>query len=103
MIENDVMNVSGHPSRITVNVSGERYETFESTLQRFPKTLLANEEKRKRYFCTQRNEYFFNRNRNCFAYILFSCIDASRRAAFALLGIVCAFGVGTEQVRERRP
>lgn len=57
--------------RITINISGSRYETFESTLHRFPTTLLGNPEKRKLFFCSRNNEYFFDRHRACFGAILY--------------------------------
>ncbi|XP_001640623.3 potassium voltage-gated channel subfamily A member 1 [Nematostella vectensis] len=58
-------------SRVKINVSGMMYETFESTLARFPHTLLGCPVKRGKYFDSKRDEYFFNRNRNAFDAILF--------------------------------
>ena len=57
--------------RITINVSGLRFETQAKTLQQFPNTLLGNPEKRLRYFDPLRNEYFFDRNRPSFDAILY--------------------------------
>ncbi len=57
--------------RITINVSGLRFETQAKTLQQFPDTLLGNPEKRLRYFDPLRNEYFFDRNRPSFDAILY--------------------------------
>ena len=57
--------------RITINVSGLRFETFESTLARYPDTLLGCPTRREQYFDPQRREYFFNRNRKAFDAILF--------------------------------
>ena len=37
--------------RITINVSGEVFETYTETLKIFPTTLLASEERRAKYFC----------------------------------------------------
>ena len=52
--------------RIVVNVSGLKFETQLKTLSKYPDTLLGNPMKRMRYFDPLRNEYFFDRNRNCF-------------------------------------
>lgn len=58
-------------SRITLNISGEIFETRETTLGRFPRTLLGNPEKRKEFWSVEANQLFFNRNRNAFEAILF--------------------------------
>lgn len=57
--------------RVKINVSGQIFETFESTLARFPETLLGCPEKRIKYYDEYNREYFFNRNRNAFDAILF--------------------------------
>jgi len=57
--------------RVTINVSGEMFETHERTLQRFPETLLGDECKRHKYFCLKSNQYFFNRSRQSFDAILY--------------------------------
>ncbi|XP_020913945.1 potassium voltage-gated channel subfamily A member 1-like [Exaiptasia diaphana] len=57
--------------RVVINVSGERYETLESTLSRYPETLLGCPSKRSAYFDHRHHEYFFNRNRHAFDAILF--------------------------------
>lgn len=57
--------------RIVINVSGERYETLEETLARYPDTLLGSPNKRLQYFDPRYEEYFFNRNRQAFDAILF--------------------------------
>jgi hypothetical protein len=41
---------------------------MESTLRRFPNSLLGNPNKRKRYWNTKTNEYFFDRHRPRFVY-----------------------------------
>ena len=56
--------------KIVINVSGMRYETFESTLARFPETVLGSEERRKAFYDPVDREYFFDRNRICFESIL---------------------------------
>lgn len=58
-------------TRVKINISGKIYETLYSTLARFPDTLLGNPSKRSKYFDQERQEYFFNRNRNAFDAILF--------------------------------
>ncbi|ESO02180.1 hypothetical protein HELRODRAFT_130121, partial [Helobdella robusta] len=57
--------------RVIINVSGLRFETHLSTLERFPKTLLGDEKKRKKYFDALNDEYFFDRNRPSFNAILY--------------------------------
>ena len=57
--------------RVIINVSGLRFETFESTLARYPDTLLGCPTRREQYFDRQRREYFFDRNRKAFDAILF--------------------------------
>lgn len=57
--------------RVKINVSGMLYETLESTLARFPNTLLGSMQKRMQYFDTNKKEYFFDRNRVAFDAILY--------------------------------
>lgn len=57
--------------RITINVSGLRFETLQSTLDRFPSTLLGNRLRRDRHYDRLHDEYFFDRNRHCFDAILY--------------------------------
>uniref|UniRef100_UPI00358F9214 potassium voltage-gated channel subfamily A member 7-like n=1 Tax=Myxine glutinosa TaxID=7769 RepID=UPI00358F9214 len=57
--------------RVTINVSGLRFETQRRTLTRFPDTLLGDASRLQLYFDAQRNEYFFDRNRPCFDSILY--------------------------------
>lgn len=57
--------------RVTINVSGSIFETYESTLNRFPGTLLGNKEKRKNCYCPFTKQYFINQNRACFEAILY--------------------------------
>lgn len=56
---------------IVINIGGKKYETYESTLNQFPNTLLGNPEKRKKYFDEKNNEYFFDRHRSSFTAILY--------------------------------
>ena len=56
--------------RLVINICGARYEVLESTIQRYPNTLLADREKRLEYWDEERDEYFFDRNRLCFESVL---------------------------------
>jgi hypothetical protein len=58
-------------SVITINVSGNRFQTYLSTLELYPDTLLGNEDKRKQYWNSNTEEYFFDRHRGCFESILY--------------------------------
>ena len=57
--------------RIVLNVSGEIFETFEKTLNRFPETLLGGLDKRRPYYSCATKQHYFNRSRQCFGAILF--------------------------------
>lgn len=65
----DVLRVNNE--RIVLNISGLRFETLWSTLQRFPNTLLGNPIKLNKHYDVLRNEYFFDRNRPSFDAILY--------------------------------
>jgi hypothetical protein len=47
-----------------------QYQTMDSTLRRFPSSILGNPNKRKRYWNSKTNEYFFDRHRLSFEAIL---------------------------------
>ncbi|XP_032235888.2 shaker-related potassium channel tsha2 isoform X2 [Nematostella vectensis] len=57
--------------RVTLNVSGFRYQTYVETLDKFPTTLLGDPAKRREYFDPDLNEYFFDRNKQVFEIILY--------------------------------
>ena len=57
--------------RVVLNIAGVIFETFDTTLTRFPNTLLGDAEKRSRFYCCYSGEYYFNRNRGCFDWILY--------------------------------
>ena len=57
-------------TKITINVSGEKYQTYAETLERFPESLLGDPARRKQYFEEDDNEYFFDRDRHAFAAII---------------------------------
>ncbi|XP_057317686.1 potassium voltage-gated channel subfamily A member 1-like isoform X2 [Hydractinia symbiolongicarpus] len=56
---------------VSINVCGMVYETLQSTLQKFPNTLLGDEKRREKHFVNSRNMYFFDRNRQSFEAILY--------------------------------
>ncbi|CAB3411389.1 unnamed protein product [Caenorhabditis bovis] len=50
-------------SIVTINVAGMRFQTFESTLARYPNSLLGDPTKRRHFYIPETNEYFFDRHR----------------------------------------
>ncbi|XP_066930903.1 potassium voltage-gated channel subfamily A member 1-like [Clytia hemisphaerica] len=62
---------STNDERIIVNVSGSIFETWRSTLDRFPETLLGNKHYCNRYYSIKSKEYFFDRNQKAFEAILY--------------------------------
>ena len=65
--EDDVVDPS---DVITINVSGLRFQTRKSTLNRFPSTLLGSSD-REKYYNRETKEYFFDRHRESFETILY--------------------------------
>jgi len=57
-------------SRIKFNVSGTHYETYKTTLLRYPNTLLGNPVKLAQFYDESTDEYFFDRDADCFKCIL---------------------------------
>ncbi|XP_027046312.1 potassium voltage-gated channel subfamily A member 2-like isoform X2 [Pocillopora verrucosa] len=57
--------------RVKINVSGMIFETLESTLSRFPDSLLGSPMKREKYYDSKKREFFFDRNRVAFDAILY--------------------------------
>lgn len=57
--------------RVTINVSGLRFETQLRTLDRLPHTLLGNPKRRQMYWDAFRQEYFFDRHRPTFQAVLY--------------------------------
>lgn len=55
--------------RVTINVSGRRFCTWDSTLKKYPDTLLGSEAI-KLYFDNDKKEYFLDRDPHMFRYIL---------------------------------
>lgn len=58
-------------TRIRINVRGKKYETFKSTLDRYPDTLLGSDGGRDRFYDDINKELCFNRDPNSFDAILF--------------------------------
>ena len=56
---------------ITINISGGKYETLRTTLQRFPNTLLGSEKKRAEYYIPSKKVYYFDRCRTSFEAVLY--------------------------------
>ncbi|CAG8504856.1 22815_t:CDS:2 [Cetraspora pellucida] len=59
--------------KIILNVGGVKYETYRSTLTKYPETLLGvmfSSRNEELLHPTNENEYFFDRNGNAFRYIM---------------------------------
>jgi hypothetical protein len=69
-IHDNPQGVTNH-KRVRLNVSGLIFETFESTFDRFPETLLGSHEKRTKYYDPIRDEYYLARDKHTFNAILF--------------------------------
>ena len=57
-------------AKIVINVSGLRFQTYISTLEKFPDTLLGSTIKRQKFYDVELGELFFDRNRSAFEAIL---------------------------------
>ena len=67
-----VTGLPGTERRITINVGGERFQTYENTLARYPDSLLGSLERRQEFYNADQNELVFPaRNKNVFNAILF--------------------------------
>ncbi|XP_066277140.1 potassium voltage-gated channel subfamily A member 7-like [Branchiostoma lanceolatum] len=56
---------------IRMNVSGMHFFTYANILSKYPATLLGNVSRRKKFYCKDFDEYFFDRHRPSFEGILF--------------------------------
>ena len=65
----DVM--ANNKTRLTLNIRGKKFVTFESTLNIFPETLLGNKSYRDQYYNQNTKEYMFDRCFYSFDAILF--------------------------------
>ncbi|XP_061662577.1 potassium voltage-gated channel subfamily D member 2-like isoform X2 [Syngnathoides biaculeatus] len=59
----------GKNNILTLNVSGNRFQTWRETLERYPDTLLGSSEK-DFFFQQENNEFFFDRDPDSFRHIL---------------------------------
>ena len=57
-------------NRLRFNVCGDKFEILESTVQRYPNTLLADSARRERFWDENYEEYYLDRNRACFEAVL---------------------------------
>lgn len=64
-------NPSVSSEKIVFNVSGLVFETFVTTVNKFPSTLLGDPVKRAQFYDPRHGHYFFDRHRESFASILF--------------------------------
>ena len=58
-------------TKVTINIRGTIFETFESTLSRYPNSLLGNSHKRAPYYDSIKKQYYFNRDKETFDAILY--------------------------------
>jgi hypothetical protein len=79
---NKSIRLSGNEplDKIVINVSGLRFETRASTLQRYPHTLLGDKQRRAHFFDYMNNEYFFERHRSSFEAVLYFYQSGGRLA-----------------------
>ena len=61
---------STRDKRLTINVSGIKFQTWQSTLMRFPDSLLGSAEAMKQFYDEQRKEYFLDRDPYLFKFVL---------------------------------
>nr|AAB02604.1 potassium channel homolog [Polyorchis penicillatus] len=57
--------------KVIINVSGKKFETYLTTLMKFPDSLLGDPKKRNLFLNKQTGEYFFDRHRKAFNGILY--------------------------------
>ena len=56
---------------IRINVCGQNYTIMRNTLDRFPNTLLGNEERRQEHYVEFLDALYFDHNRDVFEAILY--------------------------------
>lgn len=64
------VKTSKNNNRLRFNVCGEAFEVLESTVQRYPNTLLADAARREKFWDSDFEEYYLDRNRACFESVL---------------------------------
>lgn len=62
-------NLKRGDDRITINVSGTKFETWRTTLEKYPETLLGSNEK-EFFYDDENKDYFFDRDPELFRHIL---------------------------------
>lgn len=60
---------SAKTEKLLINISGQRFETWRSTLEKYPETLLGSNE-REAFYDAESKEYFFDRNPEIFRQVL---------------------------------
>lgn len=91
---------------ITINVAGELFQTYDSTLRRYPNSLLGNRECRKQYLNPSTNELYFDRNSEVFESILYfyqsegNVCNTSFLANDKLIEELEYFGIGEDWIKE---
>lgn len=55
--------------KLSINISGRKFETWRNTLEKFPETLLGSNEK-EFFYDEETGEYFFDRDPDIFRHIL---------------------------------
>ena len=69
MMQNDLF--TDVRERVYFNIRGKKYETYESTLSRFPQTLLGNKDQRNKYLNQRTGEYVLDCSTEIFDAVLF--------------------------------
>lgn len=65
------MDISNNPrERIVINVGGKKFECFKNTLQKHPKTKLADLTNTSSFWDNERKEFFFDRDPKLFSFVL---------------------------------
>jgi len=67
---NSVVQQPTKANRARFNVSGTKFETFYATLDKYPESLLGNQARRSRFYDEESDEFFLDRNPDCFKIIL---------------------------------
>ncbi|KAK3726606.1 hypothetical protein QZH41_011284 [Actinostola sp. cb2023] len=68
--KDSILDPSSLGKRLVINISGQRFETYDKTLDRFPDSLLGSRQRREKFYDHEKKEYFFDANRICFESIL---------------------------------
>ena len=71
MPNNNETEESQDNTRLIINIRGTIFETFETTLMKYPNTLLGCPHKRAPYYDSRKKQYCFNRDKETFDAILY--------------------------------